>query len=574
VANSEDGSNFDLKSFDVSNYLLPSGNKVKFSRGEETSVHPVNAVLVVSKEQTQPTQTPTQTPTPTPTPTQTYSRIDLAIANATIPKIFRDTTATISVLVHNLGEWDSGGFDVALYVDNQVVDTKSISGLKSGEGKQITFTWTPDEVKQYTLIVEIDPDNEISESDKTNNKYQLIVEVKDKNGYFGDKPLETYRHETIKGDIIYDIGNSSYQLLDPEDTYAIGHNITVPENANIKLARLYLYWTWSYSGSEGVYPELELEFENKILQIDRSYTDRKGFGTFDYPSGTYAYNITNYVKDTLGNKTGNTTYNYTTLVKNIAKDKYLAINGIGLLLAYQNPDKSEIEYWINEGCDILQADHGQYNFGVTPELATTEIIFNGSIDLGSAGKAKLITVVPSGDKGENELYFNSENWNKVYIGKPYKDLAIDERDVSDYLLPNKNIAKIRDTGDYMIPSMAILIIEHHLQTPYIGETDIINGKLSDTGINYVPDNLYGSAYGILRFGIYDMIHRIIGFRNAVDITIYAVNNTVDVSDWDWNNVTETNKKRTVHLFIDLYTNETQEYTTIISFYDENDNGIQ
>jgi len=49
------------------------------------------------------------------------------------------------------------------------------------------------------------------------------------NGYVGDKPLTTYAHEIITGDIFYTYGDSYYSnKLYPADTYTVNHDISLP----------------------------------------------------------------------------------------------------------------------------------------------------------------------------------------------------------------------------------------------------------------------------------------------------------------------------------------------------------
>lgn len=43
--------------------------------------------------------------------------------------------------------------------------------------------------------------------------------------------------------------------------------------------------------------------------------------------------------------------------------------------------------------------------------------------------------------------FNSGIWNSVYAGDPYNELAMDKRDVTDYVVAKDNIVKIEDNGD-------------------------------------------------------------------------------------------------------------------------------
>jgi len=72
--------------------------------------------------------------------------------------------------------------------------------------------------------------------------------------YAGDNPLLTYKHGTLRGDLIYTIGDSKYSgRLHPNATYAVNLSIELPEGATVEFARLYTYWTWSYIGSNGTY---------------------------------------------------------------------------------------------------------------------------------------------------------------------------------------------------------------------------------------------------------------------------------------------------------------------------------
>lgn len=119
------------------------------------------------------------------------------------------------------------------------------------------------------------------------------------NGYLGDKPLTIYSHETITGNLTYSIGSSYYSgKLYPGNPYQVEHTISIPTGATVKFARLYAYWTWSAIGITGRYPDLNLIFDDDELSPSATYDDRKGSDTYyDYPSGTWAYNVTNYVAD-------------------------------------------------------------------------------------------------------------------------------------------------------------------------------------------------------------------------------------------------------------------------------------
>lgn len=263
------------------------------------------------------------------------------------------------------------------------------------------------------------------------------------NGYAGGT-LETYQHSKMKGDILFTFGNSKYSgELSPGANYSVVFDTALPEGSKIKIARLYLYWTWSHNGSTGTYPEIEAFFEGSPVSAEKQYTDRKGSGIYDYPSGTYTYDVTAFSLDK---------ESYFT-VRNAGMSKF-AINGAGLLMVYENANKQDIEYWIDEGSDIIYAAER-----VTSEQAITRAYFNGDIDINNIQSANLITVVPSGNKGKNALFFNSKGWEGVYKGIPYADLAIDIRDVTGHLQQGNNLAKIQDNGDYLVPSNAFLILK-------------------------------------------------------------------------------------------------------------------
>lgn len=262
--------------------------------------------------------------------------------------------------------------------------------------------------------------------------------------YEGDN-LEIYAHEMIKGDLIFTIGDSRYSGEIPSgSTYDVNFDASMPDGASVKSARLYIYWIWSHSGNEGIIPSLETRFQDSLLVTDREYTDRKGSGSYDYPCGTYAYDVTSIISDD---------GEYLATVKNTGDDKTFAINGIGLLVIYEYGEQ-EIEYWISEGADMIYATED-----IDSNDAVTEVVFENLNSPDTVDNAILTTVIPGGNKGKNSLYFNSESWDGVYNGEPSNDLAIDKRDVKDFL-QSINIVKIVDDGDYMQPSNAILAVKY------------------------------------------------------------------------------------------------------------------
>ncbi|AKB51186.1 hypothetical protein MSBRW_1933 [Methanosarcina barkeri str. Wiesmoor] len=411
---------------------------------------------------------------------------DLKVLHNNGNKVWDNLNNTVKVNITNSGPDDAGDFAVELYAETALVESKPVSGLANGAAETVELNWKPEEAKNYTLKAVIVPGSTINDPTATNNKLSKTQEVQH-NGYAGDKPLETYAHNTVKGDIIYDYGDSKYSgKVSSGSTYTVNHNLKLPANATIKLARLYNYWTWSATGTTGVDPSMSLKFQGTSLNPEAKYSDQKGWGSvYDYPSGTWAYDVTDLVKGS---------GNYTTVVTNINSEtgNFVCFDGIGLLVVYEDATGNETEYWINEGCDMVSTM--STSGGLTPEDATVKIPFNGSINLSNVDSAKLWTTVQSGGHDGIILQFNEMNKSGVYDSTPYSDLDIDEaRPVDNYLLTKNNMAQIiapsvtDNSGDYLAPSSAILAVSYKGGTSDNGTSD--NGT-SDNGTsdNGTSDN--------------------------------------------------------------------------------------
>jgi hypothetical protein len=367
---------------------------------------------------------------------------DLTPTDITPPSsIIVDIPNTINATVNNTGTKDAAGFNVSLAVNGTIVDTQSVSDLAEDDSTIVSFTWTPAAAGDYLLTVTADPEDVIKESNETNNDISQEVTAYT-SGYMGGS-LSTYTHDVVRGDLFYTTGNSTYRsgLLTGE-TYTVEFNIMdIPEGATVKTARLYSYWTYSY---EEPGASMDVTFDGALQTQDASYIDRKGYGSYDRPYGTYAYDIT---------ISGNGIYPAT--ITNTGTDKF-SIYAMGLLVVYED-NGNEVEYWIDEGADIISAKSG-----VTPEQATTDAPFDGTVTLIDMESARLITVIPSGDMGLNTLLFNSYTesgiWNTTNI-------AVEERDVTAYITSTGNLAQLRDNEDFMMPSGAFLVLQRYYTPP-------------------------------------------------------------------------------------------------------------
>ena len=303
--------------------------------------------------------------------------------------------------------------------------------------------------------------------------------------YAGDKSLSTIAHDEIYGEVHFTLGNSTYSgQVSGNESSTVAFETHALKANTVKLARLYVYWVWSQKENVGVYPKMEITDYGDVLSPITTYTDTKGFvGRYDFFSGVTVYDCT----ETLA-KTNQDQSTYVVRVKNVAADgSTFSVQGIGLLVIMEcmeeNPRCPKIEYWINEGCDMIYAE-----YGITPEMATSTSYFYGDIAVNDIERAYLITAVPSGgyvssgETARNTLYFNEESgwlkelpflkqllrllfgvgggvWNDVYIADNTVQIGVDQRDVTDYLKPSNNFVAIQDNHDYMMVTNAVLVVE-------------------------------------------------------------------------------------------------------------------
>jgi len=184
-----------------------------------------------------------------------------------------------------------------------------------------------------------------------------------------------------------------------------------------------------------------------------------------------------------------------------------------MLVVYTESDGDEIEYWIAEGCDLISS---QPVSGLTPEEATTQAVFSGTINLTNIKEATLTTVVQSGNDIDNMLIFNLENWTGIYNGTPYANLDVDKRSVLNYLVDNNNTARIRAVDDYMVPSNAFLVLWHTLpkQPPESGDStpvSLITDIKPEISIEVTPSYL---NFGSLGPGEISSTHQILIKNNG------------------------------------------------------------
>lgn len=321
--------------------------------------------------------------------------------------------------------------------------------------------------------------------------------------YTADKPLTTYKSGTINGSMNYTIGDSYYSsklwndndgnaATNDGDSYTV--NYTVPLSSSPVLGRLYVYWTWSYlndsnsATNTGVDANMSVTLtvgdEVYTLTKDCNYTDRKGSGTYNYPSGTYCYNVTNRLSSGSNTYVVNVTnvYPYSGNDANTTGDdrQSYCIQGIGLL-TLDNGTTVLKDYWIAEGNDLTYTQYtsstDSWSNGITPynnsayNATARAVLYNVSAySNGARNSANLTTVVPSGGTPYNRLYVNCPWWlwawesesalccccnwrDGLWYASPYKDLSWTTTNVDLAIKDGTNYIGIQNGNDYLLDNI-------------------------------------------------------------------------------------------------------------------------
>ncbi len=357
------------------------------------------------------------------------------IINATIDNIGTNASGAFNV------SFDTGSFSKEVRVNDLAVNGTTIVSVTDPTQRHAG--------ESVTISVTVDCDSE--ETTEDNNAISIVKEVVN-NGYKGKSvaglpSLVLLEHQKIRGNLVYTVGNSSKVELEPANTTTTGFNITIPDSASLKTARLYVYWYDSYSSTEHGDADLTVVIEgHSFTTPDAMYTDEKGFGSYNYPKGTYVYDVSSAISGT---------GTYAAVMENGADNTSTVLTGQMLLVVYEEGSEPEREYWITEGCDLLMANS---KYCVSPGEAIANVTLEGEIANATNKSARLITVVAQGNEQGTDLTFNEQVWEDVwqdYAGN--SKLCIDDRSVTP--AASDNVVGFRDTGTMgMQASNAILVV--------------------------------------------------------------------------------------------------------------------
>ncbi len=367
--------------------------------------------------------------------------------------------------IKNLGADASGEFTVALYASDvddgkKPVVTTTVEGLAGGNQTTISIvdpTLRKVEGATVTYRAVIDPDEKIQDTDRSNNEKSSFPKPVKHNGYNGKRwqgggDITTQRIHDIRGGLIHSLGDSRYR----SGSFAQGwtefsvtwtaDDLPIPSNATVKEAWLYAPYAWDNSDEV---KHASLTFNGVPIKLQVWYHDISNIGAYhDHAYGLLTYDVTPEFRKNR---------------QNVAKfsrkdeDAKLSMGGFTLAVIYEDPSAVRSLIFLNEGFDVLGVD--EINYGTTSERTITYVPFAGPvIDLDQVSCAELITFVPWGDNYEGNLYVNgnrvaSNVWDFGSAGGP--EVAVDTRDICDYLKPTRNEVAIQSTPAGLTPLMAV-----------------------------------------------------------------------------------------------------------------------
>ncbi|NQE53028.1 hypothetical protein C5S29_05505, partial [ANME-1 cluster archaeon GoMg3.2] len=432
------------------------------------------------------------------------------------------------VTVSNNGTADADeSFEVILYADDEPIGSETVEGLPAGRFTHVKFSewvlegedplsWTDTAegaVCVYTdtskvLKAVVDEEDEVLEADEANNEFTTKEQKVVWNGYMADEPLENYVHGDVEGGIIYTTGDGEYRSYisgdrGTDDTYYdITYDLEIP--GNTKLARLYIYYTWakpSYTAPKIGVTLTTPSDDRYNLDMEKSYNDIKGdFGADIYAWGTYAYDITEYTKESGSYVVSVKNLNYGGDDSDFAEEYSFAPPAI--LVVYEDTTMPKREYWINEGADLLMGGGEERPYGGFLSLVecTNSATFEEDIDLSEVEEAVLgVVSIWGGNPASgwhSYLYFNDNELGmdmydgysgscseerggiSMSIGSNNAQVGLVPTDVTDDLERNDNMVVQGDDGDNMMPANAFLVITYEKEEEEEREGE--EGKVTPT----------------------------------------------------------------------------------------------
>lgn len=374
--------------------------------------------------------------------------------------LFANEPNVISVTVKNNGAGAAGASTLGVDVAGAAY-TANVGALAAGASQTVTITDTVLRTggASVTITATVDSLGAVAESDETNN-VQTSAPTVYNNGYKGKRYTNGNDFTTQASfnghyGVVYSAGNSVYASAgwSSKTVTWTTTDLDIPSGATVASARLYQGYTWDTVGS----PDWGVTFNGNTVSPAATYTDRKGYGTYNYPNGVVVYDVTSAF-----NSAGNTM----TITPGAGNSN--GIYGAYLVVVYQDASQPERKIWINDECDALYAGTAR---SASSEEATAYATFT-DVDTSDVASAHAIAIISSaGDSGKSKFFMNENEYTGFwadYLSSP--QIGFSSYDVTAAITSGANTARIQSYdpgtgGDNLYAQNVILIVEKTTNAP-------------------------------------------------------------------------------------------------------------
>ncbi|MGP8188308.1 MAG: DUF3344 domain-containing protein [Methanobacterium sp.] len=335
--------------------------------------------------------------------------------NGTVGGALNTSDLVVTSIIPNSGTGDYMFANVSnvisVTVENQGTATAAASQLDVNvNGKDSKVNLPALNINNSTTVTVNDPlsltngDIVLVKATTVNSSLSTSLTVYN-NGYMGERytngsDINTKSQFTGNYNVIYSNGNSSYSSNGWTSYNAswTAAQLPIPSGATITQVRLYQPYTWDQT--TGGKPLLNVTLNGKSVNYSAWYSDTKGFGLWNYPSGLFVYDVTK-----LFNKAGNN------LTITPGTSNNAALYGSYLIVVYHDLSSSYKTIYINDGTDILFSDPSS---DVTNTEATSYANFKG-INTNGLINAKAIAIVASAYQANiSKFFFNGKSYSGFY----------------------------------------------------------------------------------------------------------------------------------------------------------------
>ncbi len=374
---------------------------------------------------------------------------------------------TLRATVANTGTLGAGAFDVTTTIGS-FTQTLNVASLAGGATTTVDFTYTPTATGTISIVTTVDSGSVIAESDEANNTLTTPQTVY-YNGYKGKRytaggDFTTTATFTGHGDVVYSTGTAAY-LGTNWNSYSAsftaaptGAHLSIPSGATIVSAWLYQSTNFDQTTGPGAF--WTATFNGGTVTPEATYTDRKGYGSYDYPSEVYVYDVTGTF-----NKAGTNTWSLSS-----GTTLNVALYPAYMVVVYEDASATEKTIVINDECDIL---YSRAAYNTNNEEATAYAPFTGVDTTGMAGAKAVAFVAAVNEDGQSQFIFNGVDYDDFFIdatASTSQTVSIRAFPLTN-VVPGTNEARFqsRDAtdGDNMQAQTVILVVERTGTVPIV-----------------------------------------------------------------------------------------------------------